>query len=51
MPIRFVNRVRGEGKMGPREVLHGVFSLLRLRADLARDVDSGRGAQPPGGGA
>ena len=37
VPIRFVDRVRGEAKMGGREVLRGVSNLLRLRAALARD--------------
>lgn len=48
VPIRFVDRVRGEGKMGPREVLRGVASLLRLRAELARGGGGGRGGPPPG---
>jgi dolichol-phosphate mannosyltransferase len=34
VPIRFVDRVRGRGKMGPREVLSGVTNLLKLRAEL-----------------
>jgi glycosyltransferase involved in cell wall biosynthesis len=36
VPICFVDRVRGQSKMGAREVFHGVINLLRLRADLFR---------------
>ena len=31
VPIRFVDRERGRGKMGPREVFAGVFNLIRLK--------------------
>lgn len=41
VPIRFVDRVRGEAKMGGREVLRGVTNLLRLRAALWRDGGGG----------
>lgn len=34
VPIRFVDRERGSGKMGPREVLSGVTNLLKLKAEL-----------------
>jgi glycosyltransferase involved in cell wall biosynthesis len=34
VPICFVDRVRGQSKMGAREVFHGVINLLRLRIDL-----------------
>ncbi|MCA1630505.1 MAG: hypothetical protein LC774_09240 [Acidobacteria bacterium] len=36
VPICFVDRVRGQSKMGAREVLHGAINLLRLRVDLWR---------------
>jgi dolichol-phosphate mannosyltransferase len=36
VPISFVNRERGESKMGLREVLHGATNLLRLRASLIK---------------
>lgn len=34
VPICFVDRVRGQSKMGAREIFHGVINLLRLRVDL-----------------
>jgi dolichol-phosphate mannosyltransferase len=34
VPICFVDRVRGQSKMGAREVFSGVVNLLRLRVDL-----------------
>jgi dolichol-phosphate mannosyltransferase len=40
VPIRFVDRERGQGKMGARETFYGVTNLLRLRADLSRLPDS-----------
>ena len=36
VPIRFVDRERGNGKMGAREVVNGVKNLLRLRSEIAR---------------
>jgi dolichol-phosphate mannosyltransferase len=36
VPIRFVDRERGSGKMGAREVIDGVRHLLRLRAEIDR---------------
>ncbi|HEX8160849.1 MAG TPA: polyprenol monophosphomannose synthase [Pyrinomonadaceae bacterium] len=36
VPICFLDRVRGQSKMGAREILSGVVNLLRLRADLFR---------------
>jgi hypothetical protein len=36
VPICFVDRVRGESKMGAREVFSGGVNLLRLRASLFR---------------
>ena len=41
VPIRFVDRFRGRGKMGAREVLGGVVNLLRLRAGLRRGERAG----------
>jgi dolichol-phosphate mannosyltransferase len=37
VPICFVNRARGESKMGWREVFDGARNLLRLRAALFRE--------------
>jgi glycosyltransferase involved in cell wall biosynthesis len=34
VPICFVDRVRGQSKMGAREVFSGIVNLLRLRVDL-----------------
>jgi dolichol-phosphate mannosyltransferase len=34
VPICFVDRVRGQSKMGAREVFSGIINLLRLRVDL-----------------
>lgn len=34
VPICFIDRVRGQSKMGAREVFSGVVNLLRLRVDL-----------------
>lgn len=42
VPIRFVDRVRGQSKMGAREVFSGVSNLLRLRFDLFRTSDKTR---------
>lgn len=36
VPICFVNRVRGESKMGLPEVFHGAANLLRLKAGLLK---------------
>jgi dolichol-phosphate mannosyltransferase len=36
VPIRFIDRERGSGKMGAREVIDGVVNLLRLRTELRR---------------
>jgi dolichol-phosphate mannosyltransferase len=36
VPICFVNRERGESKMGLREVFHGAANLLRLKAGLSK---------------
>jgi len=40
VPIRFVDRERGQGKMGAREAFHGATNLLRLRAELTRKSGS-----------
>ena len=34
VPICFADRVQGVSKMGPKEILHGMSNLLRLRAHL-----------------
>lgn len=34
VPIRFVDRKRGTGKMGAREVFDGIRNLLKLRAEM-----------------
>lgn len=36
VPICFVDRRRGRGKMGPREVFAGVVNLIRLKANSLR---------------
>ncbi|HVG29546.1 MAG TPA: polyprenol monophosphomannose synthase [Pyrinomonadaceae bacterium] len=36
VPICFVDRVRGQSKMGAPEVFSGIINLLRLRVDLFR---------------
>lgn len=40
VPIRFVDRERGQGKMGAREGVHGATNFLRLRAELSRKPNS-----------
>lgn len=37
VPISFVDREHGRGKMGPREVFAGVFNLIRLKANSPRE--------------
>jgi dolichol-phosphate mannosyltransferase len=40
VPICFVDRERGSGKMGAREIVGGVKNLLRLRAGIRRTQKS-----------
>jgi len=49
VPICFVDRERGSGKMGAREGIDGVRNLLRLRAQMQRTQQGGESpdAAPP----